>query len=81
MKSISLFFFLLTVFISFSCGTRSGRQTKVKIEFVEQSAEKKIDVVANGKAFTSFCWYDSVYKPILYPVYTSGGTEITRDFP
>jgi hypothetical protein len=34
-----------------------------------------------GKLFTAFCWPDNVYKPILYPVYTSAGTEITRGFP
>ena len=81
MKSIPITFFFLIVFFSLSCGTRSGKQTQAKLEFVELPAEKKIDLLANGKLFTSFCWYDSVYKPILYPVYTSSGTEITRGFP
>ena len=81
MKSISITFYILAVFFSFSCGTRSGKQTQAKLEFVDLPAEKKIDVMADGKLFTSFCWYDSVYKPILYPVYTSSGTEITRGFP
>ena len=35
----------------------------------------------DGKLFTSFCWFENVYKPILYPVYTAAGTEITRGFP
>ena len=34
-----------------------------------------------GKFFTSYCWYDNVYKPVLYPVCTSNGTFITRGFP
>ncbi len=42
---------------------------------------KRIDVLMDGSIFTSYCWPDNVYKPILYPVYTSGGTEITRGFP
>ncbi|MCU0472712.1 MAG: PmoA family protein [Bacteroidales bacterium] len=33
------------------------------------------------RLFTSFCWPENVYKPILYPVCTSAGTEITRGFP
>ena len=77
MKSISFVFSLLVLFFSFSCGTRSVE----KIEFTDLPAEKKVDVLADGKPFTSFCWYDSIYKPILYPVYTSAGTEITRGFP
>ena len=35
----------------------------------------------DGKLFTSYRWPDNVYKPILYPVLTSAGTEITRGFP
>ena len=81
MKSISITFFILAVFFSFSCGTRSGKLAQAKLEFVSLPAEKKIDVMADGKLFTSFCWYDNVYKPILYPVYASSGTEITRGFP
>jgi hypothetical protein len=81
MKSISKTFLILAVFFCFSCGTRSGKQAYVKLEFINLPAEKKVDVMADGKLFTSFCWYDSVYKPILYPVCTSAGTEITRGFP
>lgn len=81
MKSISITFFLLAVTFSLSCGTKHGKQSPVKIEFIDLSAEKKIDIMADGKLFTSFCWYDNVYKPILYPVKTSAGTEITRGYP
>jgi len=81
MRSKSISFILLAVFISFSCGTRHSNQSPGKIEFVDLSAEKKIDIMADGRLFTSFCWYDNVYKPILYPVKTSTGTEITRGFP
>jgi len=81
MKSISNTFFFLIVIFSLSCGTRPDKQDSVKLEFVDLPAEKKVDVMADGKLFTSFCWYDGVYKPILYPVYTSSGTEITRGFP
>lgn len=81
MKSISFTFFLLAIFFSFSCGPRSGRKADIKLDFIDLPAAKQIDVMADGKLFTSFCWYDGVYKPILYPVYTAAGTEITRGFP
>jgi hypothetical protein len=40
-----------------------------------------VDVTVDGKIFTTYRWPDNVYKPILYPMYTSQGTEITRGFP
>jgi hypothetical protein len=58
----------------------SGYQTPV-ITFVNKENEKKVDILADGKLFTSFCWPVNVYKPVLYPVLTSKGTEITRGFP
>ncbi len=48
---------------------------------LDHEAENRIDVLIGGKIFTSYCWPENVYKPILYPVYTSSGTEITRGFP
>ena len=81
MKIQSFLIILVTVFLSFSCGTKSGDGQLPRMEFINHEAEKKLDVLVDGKLFTSFCWPDNVYKPILYPVITSGGTEITRGFP
>lgn len=85
MKLQSITIILLTVFLSFSCGTKSSKQAQkgqdLKIVFVNQETEKKVDVMVDGKLFTSYCWYDNVYKPVLYPVCTSAGTIITRGFP
>lgn len=43
--------------------------------------DKKIDVLIDGELFTSFRWPDNVSKPVIYPIFTSAGTEITRGFP
>jgi len=72
---------LLAFFISVSCSDRSGNGPVANIKFVTHSDENKTDVLIDEKLFTSFCWPENVYKPILYPVITSGGTEITRGFP
>jgi hypothetical protein len=76
---------LFIVFSCVSCGTKSssGIQTQQgdSIVFVTKEADKQIDVLINGKLFTSYCWFEGVYKPVLYPVYTSEGTEVTRGFP
>ncbi len=82
-KSISIV--LLAVICTVLYGTEPGKQVRKnqgsKIEFIKKPSENKIDVMIDGKLFTSYCWPDNVFKPILYPVFTSAGTEITRGFP
>ncbi|HAM09217.1 MAG: hypothetical protein A2X05_05520 [Bacteroidetes bacterium GWE2_41_25] len=76
---------LPAILIIASCGTSSSKKgtdsQDLKVSLVDKSAEKKIDVIIGDKLFTSFFWPENVYKPVLYPVYTSAGTEITRGFP
>jgi hypothetical protein len=60
---------------------QAQRDKNLKIAFIKKEAEKKVDVIIDGKLFTSYCWYDNVYRPMLYPVCTSAGTMITRGFP
>jgi len=85
MKIPSMTITLLIVILISSCSTKSLKQTRkdqdIKIVFVNRETEKQVDVLINGKLFTSYCWYDNVFKPILYPVCTSAGTIITRGFP
>lgn len=85
MKSLSVYLLITAAIFTCTCCNHTGRQANdnkpLKIEFKDLSPEKKIEVTADGKLFTSYCWYDNVYKPILYPVSTSAGTEITRGFP
>lgn len=83
-KSITVF--LLAVILLSSCGNNSSKKgsdgAELKATLINTSfLEKKIDVIIDGKLFTSFCWPDNVYKPVLYPVYTSEGTVVTRGFP
>lgn len=79
LRSIAVVLLFALFFIS--CGNKTGRQLGARIGFINREADKKVDVMIDGKLFTSFCWPDNVYKPILYPVFTSAGTEITRGFP
>ncbi len=85
MKIKSLAVACIIMLTCFSCGTKSSKDTSQgkgpKVVFVSRDAEKQIDVMIDGKLFTSCCWYDNVYKPVLYPVCTGAGTFITRGFP
>lgn len=52
-----------------------------KIQLVEKPAEKKVDVLIDNELFTSYIYPDNIKKPVLWPVITAGGNEITRQFP
>jgi len=80
MKVQLIFIVLISTVLSVTC-VNPGKETGSSIVFRNNEAEKKLDVIMDGKLFTSFCWPDNVYKPILYPVNTSAGTAITRGFP
>lgn len=87
-KSFYLMLIILALFI-LSCHQFSGREGKhqedLMVTFVEHDLEKKIDVMIDGKLFTSYRWHDDIFlnikKPVLYPVMTSSGIEITRGYP
>ena len=85
MKKItgSSLIFALILILSVSCSATKVSQDNSgsKIILVKNEVERKVDVLVGGKLFTSYRWPDNVYKPILYPVITSSGTEITRGFP
>lgn len=85
MKIGAISVFLLIVIFGISCGSKvqkggeEGQSSTIK--FVEQKADKRVDVMIDGKLFTSYWWPDSVYKPVLYPILTVTGTPVTRGFP
>jgi len=81
MKLQSIVVILMSVITAFSASAKSKKESGLKISFITKDADKKVDVMVDGKLFTSYCWPDNVMKPVLYPVMTSEGTEITRGFP
>jgi len=84
MKTRTITIVLATI-LFISCNTKFKGQTKIEqisgVSLVKNEAGKKVDVMIDGKLFTTYWWPDSVMKPVLYPVYTSSGTEVTRGFP
>lgn len=76
MKNI---FFCLCIQI-FCMGTFAQKNV-TGLSFKDQKEKKQLDVLWNGKLLTSYCFYDSVMKPVLFPVNTLDGITITRGFP
>ena len=74
-------FLKIGVFGMVMMGTVSCGSAQKGIEIVPDDAQRKIDVLYDGKLFTSYIYPADMEKPVLYPIYTSKGTVITRGFP
>jgi hypothetical protein len=78
---------IMLVFLSLGyCVTQPKKNTVpdingLNINFIRHEDQKRVDIMVDNKLFTSYCWPDNVFKPILYPVLTSNGTAVTRGFP
>jgi hypothetical protein len=48
---------------------------------ISRPGDKRADITYNGQLITSYCYYDSIAKPFLYPVNTIDGITVTRGYP
>ncbi len=63
-------------------GACSQQQKKSgSVEFVNDEAGKKVDVLIDGKYFTSYIYPDDMEKQVLWPIMTASGKDITRGYP
>jgi len=51
------------------------------IAIISSEKEKKVDVLYDGKLFTSYIYPADLEKPVLYPICSAKGTLVTRGFP
>ncbi|MCU7549615.1 PmoA family protein [Chitinophagaceae bacterium LB-8] len=58
---------------------RAGAQKEVK--FLQKDKEQKVDVLVDGKLFTSYLYTNNIDKPVLFPLVTASGQTVTRGFP
>jgi hypothetical protein len=56
-------------------------QKNEPVKIVKDAKENKYDVLIGGKPFTSFLYPENLEKPVLYPIHSFKGTEVTRGFP
>lgn len=81
MKFQTFAFVILFMTTNLLMGEKIKKESGLKFKLVVSEADKKIDVLVDGKLFTCYTWPDNIMKPVLYPVFTSEGTEITRGYP
>ena len=65
-----------------SGGASTGPQPAVAtIEIVRHDADQRVDVLYDGRPFTSYRWAPNLKKPVLFPLHTATGGLITRGWP
>ncbi|SEG49315.1 Methane oxygenase PmoA [Algoriphagus boritolerans DSM 17298 = JCM 18970] len=75
------------VFISGACtGGREADSEETmeqsnSVTLVRNDAEKKVEVLVDGKLFTAYLYPETIAKPVLYPIKSSQGNDLTRGFP
>jgi hypothetical protein len=52
-----------------------------RIQIVRNDAAWRVDVLIDGKPFTSYIYPPTLKKPVLYPLRSARGTIVTRGFP
>ena len=70
----------LAIFAAMAFTLRQPQASK-RFTIVENKSAKRVDILVDGKPFTSYIYPDDIMKPVLYPLRTSKGTLITRGWP
>ena len=52
-----------------------------RVRLVRNEKERRVDILIDGKPFTSYIWPENLKKPVLFPLRTAQGTVVTRGFP
>lgn len=71
---------ICAVIIVMAFAPKESMQSK-RFAIVENKAAQRIDVLVDGKPFTSYIYPDEIMKPSLYPIRTADGGFITRGWP
>jgi hypothetical protein len=69
--------YLFTIVALAFCFMAYGQNVKL----VQDDAKKKVDVLIDGKLFTSYCYPANIEKPFLFPIYAPNGSVVTRGYP
>jgi methane monooxygenase PmoA-like len=62
-------------------GASQTKPSAAGVQLLVNEAARRVDVLIDGRPFTSYIWPDSVKKPALYPLRTAKGTLVTRGYP
>jgi hypothetical protein len=58
-----------------------GQAQAPRVEVIAREAERRVDVIVDGRPFTSYIWPTTLKKPTLYPLRAASGVAVTRGWP
>lgn len=58
-----------------------GAAQAQRVQLVVNEVGRRVDVLIDGKPFTSYIWPTTLKKPTLFPLRTANGTIVTRGYP
>lgn len=73
--------FLSLIIIQCNPEKKEDANSHEAYQFSFKKEKDEVNVLLNGKLFTSYMFADSLQKPVLYPIYAPGEIEITRSYP
>jgi hypothetical protein len=51
------------------------------IGITHDQATRQVDVTVDGEPFTSYCYWEKMYKPVIHPLRAADGRIYSRSFP
>ncbi len=71
----------VAILVALSVSNMWGMNLQQGVAVVTKETERRVDILIDGKLFTSYLFPTTIKKPILYPLRTAKGTVVTRGFP
>jgi len=71
---------VLAIFFVLSLAVAKSPATD-RIQVLPNESARRVDIVIDGKPFTSYVWPESQYKPVFFPLRSATGIIVTRGFP
>jgi hypothetical protein len=71
----------LVLLASTSAGAQRTAQPANQVDVIQRDANRRVDIVVDGKPFTSYVWPTSLMKPTLFPLRSATGAIVTRGYP
>ena len=73
---------VLATLLLASLGAAAGVSTQApRVQVVPHDVAPRVDVIIDGKPFTSYVYERSQKKPFLFPLRSAAGTVVTRSYP
>ena len=71
----------VTSFLLLTAASTLAQPKAQGVSVSANEAARRVDILVDGRAFTSYIWPETQKKPVLFPLNAADGTPVTRGFP